>query len=85
MVSVIVASITVSYFHMVYTADSIASFAGYFISLAILPAIVGALIGSIGVSTLEKNIKGIKTYWWVPAIGSIASLVPVTYVLFMMS
>lgn len=83
---VIIASVISSYCYMVNFADSVASVAGYFLSLVIFPFMVGALIGTAGMTIIGKNIfSEIKAYWWMPAIGAITSLVPVIYVLWAIS
>ena len=74
---VIAASIVSSYYHAVFTGDSVAAYFGYFISMGVLPALVGGVIGCVGIYALCKNITAnIKTFWWLPALGSTASLAP---------
>lgn len=75
---VVLASAIITHFYMVYTADSVASIVGYFVSLAVLPVVIGGVIGCAGTSVLDKDIfNGIKTFWWIPVVGSIASLLPI--------
>lgn len=71
---------------MVYTADSIASVTGYFISLAIVPIFIGGLIGGAGTIVLREEItKNMKAFLTLSAIGSIASLLPIAYGIWVMS
>jgi hypothetical protein len=45
---------------MLYTADTVANFLGYFVSLAILPAVVGGIIGITGIYALRKILLKIS-------------------------
>jgi len=83
---VVFLSAVLSYIHMIYTADKVAAAVGYFVSLGILPLFIGGAIGCVGVNLLANGMsKGIKTMWWIPAIGSLSAILPVAYVLWRMS
>ena len=83
---VIAASFACTSYHMMYTADTVANFLGYFISLAVLPALVGGIIGMTGIYALRKRVTGnIYEFWWLPTIGAVTSLILVGYVVLVMS
>ena len=84
--SVAILSAVISYLHMIYTADNVASVAGYFVSLGIVPFFVGGAIGFVGVAMLgDGATQGIKKLWWIPAIGTVSAMLPIAYALWRMS
>lgn len=85
-IAVVVLSFIVSQFHMIYTADQVAKLFGYVISLGFLPLLFGGLIGCIAVFLMhDRLLQGLKVNWYIPVIGSMASLIPIAYVLWLMA
>jgi hypothetical protein len=80
---VVATSFGPSCYHAIYTGDTVAENFGYFVSMTILPAFTGGVIGCLGIYYLHRRINtNIRKYWWLPAIGAITSLVPtVIYVI----
>ena len=83
---VVIVSLAFTIYHLMYTADTVAKPFGYFIFIAVLPALVGGIIGMIGILALRNNIPdSIKELWWLPTVGAATSLALVCYVVLMMS
>jgi hypothetical protein len=83
---VIVLSALATQLHMIYTADKIAKALGYFVSLGVLPVICGGAIGYVGLTLSgHQTSSDFKTFWWIPASGSLAALLLVGFVLWRMS
>jgi hypothetical protein len=75
-----------SYFNMKYWADSVATHTNYLISLGILPSGVGLFIGYLFAVFLEKTIYiDLRKNWKILAIGGAAPLIPVVYVIAILS
>jgi hypothetical protein len=86
-VLVFVISAGASYLHLVHTADRVSSiFGGYVFSLGVFPFLFGGAIGLCGIGMLHKSMAPrLKKFWWLPALGSVAALIPIVFVLFVMS
>ena len=83
---VVITSFVITSFHLLYTADTIAEVFGYFVSVAVLPTLVGCFIGMISIFMLRKQIlRSIKELWWLPTIGAVTSLSLVGYTVLIMS
>jgi len=74
---VIITSFVISYYHALYTGDTVADYVGYFVSMAIVPSFFGGAIGYSALLIINTDVnKNIKKYLWLPAIGVVTSLVP---------
>jgi len=74
---VVMASFAISYYHAMYTGDTVANVLGYFFSMTILPIFIGGAVGCIGIYALRDRImENLKEYWWLPTSGALASLAP---------
>jgi hypothetical protein len=63
--------------HMMHWADSVAQYTNYFVSLGVLPVLVGTFLGCIGSVVLEKSIF---KNWKIKVTGALAPLIPIIYV-----
>ncbi len=80
-------SVGASLLHLTYTSDRVASiFGGYIFSLGVLPFLFGGAIGLCGIGMLHKSLAPkLKKFWWLPVLGSVAALMPVVFLLYVMS
>ena len=79
---VIAVGFVFSMLNMIYWADSVAKHTNYFVSLGVLPMLVGILLGCIGSVILEKSIF---KNWRIKATGALAPLIPQLYVICVMT
>mgnify|MGYP001551496781 CR=1 FL=1 len=83
---VITLGLLFTYFHMLYWVDTVAKYTDYFVSMGVLPIIVGLSIGSIGSFIWEKNVyNSLSKNWLLKITGALASLAPVLYYIIFMS
>ena len=70
-----------------FTGDITADyFDSYQIALFVLPFLFGVAIGSIGVCLLKGSFKSnIKKFWWLPTMGAVAAMLPVAFLMWVMS
>jgi hypothetical protein len=85
---VVLMTITVSviYLYILDYADLVSNSANYFVGLAVFPVFIGIVIGSSGAFYISnKENTNIKKYYYFPLICGVVSILPIAYVLLMMS
>ena len=83
---VIILSAFISFMHMIFTADRVASVVGYFVSLGIVPFVISVAVGLVGVVLMGQGfVNGLKNYWWIPTSGAITAISSIGYVIWRMS
>lgn len=83
---VVLVSMAFTAWHLRYTADDLAAFTGYFVSVGVVPAVFGALVGLAGCAVLARGvIPSLSSYWWVAVVGALAAIGEVLLVIWRMS
>ena len=83
---VVILNVTASYMHIILTADTVARYLGYEISLFVVPPIFGALVGVAGAGLIQGSLKqNVIKYWWLPTLGIAMTMAPICLVIWAMS
>ena len=86
LIVLVLTTILVIYLYLLDYADSISNLTNYFVGLSVFPVLVGVLIGSIGAFCISvKEGTKIRKYYFFPLVCGLISMVPIAYVLLMMS
>jgi len=86
LVRLVVITIIMTFFHIRYTADAIASISNYFVALGVLPVVFGTVVGLLGALYASRpNSRNFKSFYYLPVVCGLASVIPVIYVVLVIS
>lgn len=84
--SVFLVSLLLTLVNLIWYADRVASWGGYFFAVGVVPVIVGFFVGWGGAIILTGRIEeSIKLYWWLPVVGSGTALIIVAFIIWQMA
>jgi len=78
-------NITASGVHLTQSADTLARYFGYEVSLFVVPPLFGIFTGIVGILITGGFKKNFVRHWWLPTLGALSALTPVGFVMWAMS
>jgi hypothetical protein len=85
LLGVVVLSAFAGHSHLVNTADTSAAALGHFVSIFLIPGLIGAAVGCVGACVAGGGISGLRAFWWIAVVGMASALAPVAITIWAMS